>query len=132
MCCRFESGYVWLSRKDLHDLSQGLELSVRDVVDRFCRVVDLGGFKQLSLHERYSNDCVFWTDGACSVYSFRPLQCRTFPFWAHQVVDESTWHEAARHCPGIGIGPLHTHKEIAAEIEKRRLEPPLNADTLSR
>jgi hypothetical protein len=130
ICCRFESGYVWLSRKDLHDLHIGLQLSTEETVERYCRIVDIGGFRQLSLKEQPNRDCIFWQNGACSVYGFRPLQCRTYPFWSHQVEDVESWEAASEHCPGIGIGPVHSREEIAAHIEKRRLEPPLNADTL--
>jgi uncharacterized protein len=131
ICCRFESGYVWLSRKDLYDLKRGLELSAEQTILRYCRIVDIGGFRQLSLEEQPNKDCVFWQNGACSVYEFRPLQCRTYPFWSHQVDDTANWEEASNHCPGIGIGRIHPQAEIAEQIEKRRLEPPLNADTLS-
>lgn len=132
LCCRFDSGYVWLSRADLARLASGLGLSRQDLLDTYCRVVNLGGFKHLSLREQPNNDCVFWRDGACSVYESRPLQCRSFPFWAHQVEDEESWNRAGDHCPGIGAGARHSGREIDEWLERRRLEPPLNAETLER
>jgi Fe-S-cluster containining protein len=131
LCCRFDSGYVWLSRADLKRLQDGLHLSRQDVVDRYCKTVNLGGFKQLSLTEQSNHDCIFWRDGGCSVYGFRPLQCRSYPFWGHQLISRETWDETSRHCPGIGFGPLHTAREITAWLDARRAEPALNADTLS-
>ena len=130
LCCRFDSGFVWLSRADLAALSDGLHSTQPDIISDYCRTVDLGGFRQLSLAEQPNKDCVFWRDGGCSVYGFRPLQCRSFPFWAHQLASEQTWNESARHCPGIGVGPLHGREQIEEWIELRRFQPPLNADTL--
>jgi uncharacterized protein len=130
LCCRFDSGYVWLSRRDLSTLAEGLGLSRDDVVRRYCHVVDIGGFKQLSLREQENMDCVFWRDGACSVYESRPLQCRSFPFWSHQLLDRGSWDRVAEHCPGVNQGRTHSAEEVAEWLEKRRLEPPLNADSV--
>lgn len=130
LCCRFESGYVYLSRADLSTLSSGLGLSLSETVRRYCRIVDIGGFKQLSLAELPNSDCVFWADGGCTIYDHRPLQCRAYPFWAHQVADAESWEGAAADCPGIGIGQLHSRDRIDEWLEARRLAPPLNADTL--
>jgi uncharacterized protein len=130
LCCRFESGFVWLSRNDLSALSTGLGISKDETVRRFCRVVDLAGFRQLSLAEQSNKDCIFWREGSCSVYEFRPLQCRSFPFWSHQLVSEESWRESGKECPGIGVGRLHDREEIERWLEARRLQPPLNADTL--
>ncbi|MFP4113176.1 MAG: YkgJ family cysteine cluster protein [Spirochaetota bacterium] len=132
LCCRFESGYVWLSRADLVRLAEGLEMTSEAVIDRFCRVVDIGGFKQLSLREQQNNDCVFWRDGGCTVYGFRPVQCRSYPFWAHQLADRQAWDRVEQDCPGVNVGRLHSEGEIDELLERRRLEPPLNADSIER
>ena len=132
LCCRFDSGYVWLSRADLNRLAEGLGTTTERVIDRYCRVVDIGGFRHLSLREQRNNDCVFWINGACSVYASRPTQCSTYPFWEHQLSDRQTWGRTAEDCPGIGLGRCHSREEIGRLLEKRRLEPPLNADSLRR
>ncbi len=130
LCCRFDSGYVWLSRADLARLVAVLDLPAKTVIDRYCRIVNIAGFKQLSLQEQENMDCVFWVGGACSVYGFRPLQCRSFPFWSHQLLDREAWERAADHCPGMNAGELHPRAEIDRWLENRRLQPALNADSL--
>jgi hypothetical protein len=132
LCCRFDSGYVWLSRIDLAQLAEGMHLPVSEVVDRYCRIVDIGGFKQLSLREQENNDCVFWRGGGCSVYGHRPLQCRSFPFWQHQLADRRTWERVAESCPGVDIGRRYSREEIDRWLEMRRREPPLHADSVER
>ena len=130
MCCRFDSGYVFLSRADLAALVSGLGKTRAEVVRDHCRIVDLGGFKQLSLAEQPNKDCVFWKDGGCTVYEHRPLQCRSYPFWAHQMATDDAWLQAQAECPGIGVGKRHSEAEIELWLEERRMRPPLNADTL--
>ncbi len=132
LCCRFDSGFVWLSRADLSRLASGLNISVRETISRYCRTVDIGGFKQLSLREQENKDCIFWLNGACSVYGSRPLQCESYPFWAHQLADRETWSETAGSCPGVGLGRLYHAREIESIVENRRVEPPLNADSIDR
>lgn len=105
-------------------------MDMRSIVRSYCRVVDLGGFRQVSLQEKENKDCVFWADGGCTVYNHRPLQCQSYPFWAHQLADERSWSAAAAECPGIGVGPRRSQDEIDEWLARRRQEPPVNADAL--
>lgn len=125
-CCRFDSGYVWLSRSDLDTLCAGLRLPETEVIKRYCRIVDLGIVKRLSLAEQANLDCVFWQNGACSVYRNRPLQCRSFPFWSSYTEDAAGWRSVAEICPGVGVGRLHSRAETDAWLTKRLHEPPLD------
>jgi Fe-S-cluster containining protein len=56
--------------------------------------------------------CIFLdADGQCRVYSVRPLQCRTYPFWPEIVASAAAWRREARRCEGINQGqrvPLAT------------------------
>ena len=128
-CCRIDPGVVLLSQNDLDQLAAYLNLSEREVRERYCRAVDMGGVTQLSLREQANYDCVFWDEGGCSVYEARPLQCRSFPFWPAQLADQESWRRAGEDCPGIGIGPLHSGVEIAYWLTRREAEPLLADDT---
>ena len=129
-CCRFDSGYVWLSERDLERLCAGLGETRDQVIHNYCRAVDMAGFKQLSLDEQENYDCVFWRDGCCSVYDHRPLQCQAFPFWGPYMYSREDWDRLERSCPGVNIGRLHSREEIDAILAERRWEPPINADNL--
>lgn len=53
-----------------------------------------------------NGDCVFLDgDRRCRIYSVRPKQCRTYPFWPELATHEA-WREEARRCEGIGSGPV--------------------------
>jgi Fe-S-cluster containining protein len=71
-----------------------------------------------SLKEYPSGDCVLLNDRTrqCRVYSERPSQCRTWPFWTQNLFSPNTWKAIAATCPGCNRGKLYTLEEI----EERR------------
>ena len=117
-CCRHEPGYVFLSKKDLAALARHKGMSPRRFAAEYCRTVDLGIARRLSLLETPEHDCVFW-DGGCTVYGARPLQCRTYPFWPAVLASPEDWEREGRDCPGIGRGELRTADEIAEALRAR-------------
>ena len=121
-CCRFTPGYVFLSHQDLRRIAQNHKINQEQARERYCRVVDVSGFKRLSLKEKPNLDCIFWADGICTIYEARPLQCQSFPFWSSTLESERTWESAAVMCPGIGKGSVHTKREIESWLRKRRSE----------
>ena len=56
-----------------------------------------------SLRIRRNGDCIFW-DGGCTVYSVRPRQCRTFPFWPENIDSRESWNAVKETCHGAGKG----------------------------
>jgi Fe-S-cluster containining protein len=122
-CCRYESGYVFLSENDMTKLLNHLKMEKNDFMKTYCRWIRQPGNKEfLSLKEKSGKDCIFWDDG-CTVYTGRPLQCVSFPFWADVVVSAKSWAAAASGCPGMNSGKLHTSKKIKEYLEMRTSEP---------
>ena len=62
------------------------------------------------------------TAGA-SVYNFRPLQCRTYPFWRPYLESEDDWNALAMSCPGVNRGKIHPCSEIEEKLSQRLAEP---------
>lgn len=124
-CCRHDPGFVFLSQADLDVLAGTLHLSAIQVIDRYCRWVPIGAVEQLSLLEQPNYDCIFWKDGGCSVYDGRPLQCRTYPFWAAHVESSADWAEEAAECPGIGIGRRYSAEEVRSLVSQRTGRMPI-------
>jgi Fe-S-cluster containining protein len=124
-CCRYESGYVFLSGEDLDILTAALGMARGDFIKTWCRWVPLGEETEyLSLKEKLNDDCIFWKDG-CTVYRSRPLQCRTFPFWDSVVASAGAWERAGRECPGMGRGELYSMARIEDYLRARVSRPPL-------
>jgi Fe-S-cluster containining protein len=114
-CCGGAPGTVRVSDAEIEALARrtGLEPEpFRIVYTRRLR----GG--AVSLRERGDGTCILYDAGrGCSVYSDRPRQCRTWPFWRSVVHSPERWAEEALGCPGIGRGPLHSAARIECALE---------------
>jgi len=122
-CCRYDSGYVYLSENDLEKLIKKLKMDRSKFINTYCRWVSgFDGNKVLSLREKSNKDCVLW-DSCCLVYNARPLQCSTFPFWSSIVSSKKAWEIASSGCPGMNSGILHSEKTIGEHIKMRSSQP---------
>ena len=93
-------------------------------IETYCRwVLQQDGFYYLSLKEKSDYDCILWKNGGCTAYEYRPLQCSAFPFWNILLSDKDMWNAAAKDCPGMGKGRLHSFEEIMDKLEKQKNEP---------
>jgi Fe-S-cluster containining protein len=121
-CCRHDPGYVFLSKKDLDRMLAYFNLEAEAFVKKYCRWVDQGEEKVLSLVEKANFDCIFWDEG-CTIYQARPDQCRTYPFWSGPLSSQEDWKWEKRFCPGIGSGDLHTVQDIRDYLHLRESNP---------
>lgn len=122
-CCTGPPGYV-LFTDDEADAMAGLLGLSRSVFDaRFTHETPEGR----SLTEKrsaFGYDCVFLDrttipgKAVCGVYGARPAQCRTWPFWADNTRSARHWASAARGCPGMNTGELHSPETIRLTIER--------------
>lgn len=130
-CCTGGPGYVWVSEVEIERLAEHLKLSKAEVLKKYCRKVS----GKISLKEHRTEgglyDCVFLTtyvtmqaqpDGStrevtkrgCSIYTVRPLQCRTWPFWDGLLASPEAWQRATRTCPGLDRGKHYPLERIEA------------------
>lgn len=124
-CCRYESGYVFLSKKDLSLLAAECQMEYTDFVETYCRWVPVeAGTERLSLKETSAFDCIFWKEG-CRVYTARPLQCRTFPFWPSVLSSAGSWKIVKSTCPGMSQGRFYSREEIESRLAAQQAEPAL-------
>jgi uncharacterized protein len=98
-CCVGESGYIWLTPKEITAISDYLEQDESYFREGYLNKV---GYK-FSIKERVngeSHECLFFDTEKkrCTIYPVRPTQCRTFPFWDYFKQNPS---EAKEECPGI-------------------------------
>jgi Fe-S-cluster containining protein len=106
-------------------LAAECQMEYTGFVKTYCRWIPAGaGIERLSLKEKSNYDCIFWEDG-CGVYAARPLQCRTFPFWASILDSPESWAMAKSGCPGMDRGRLFPDGEIEALLAARREDPVL-------
>lgn len=91
-----------------------LEIEESEFYKRFAR--KLGNRWSLREYQTQEHgfNCVFLDRDSqpgkalCSIYSVRPTQCRTWPFWPENVSSREIWEAVKRRtpCPGMGCGTL--------------------------
>jgi Fe-S-cluster containining protein len=61
--------------------------------DNFADKVFIKNTKGYALKKKSdSEECVFWNkEGGCSIYQYRPFDCRLFPFDIYKIDGEYTW-----------------------------------------
>jgi uncharacterized protein len=110
-CCTGAPGEVRVSEAEAAALAAHLGLDLADFHERYTRRLPDGS---TGLLETPRFECVFWSrEAGCTVYSVRPRQCRTWPFWRRNLASPAHWAAAARGCPGIGQGGLQDARTIA-------------------
>lgn len=116
-CCSGpDTGYVWANGKEIQTIAAFLKMSTDELKRRYLRRV---GLRYSLIEKQPSKDCVFLTknsiDGkTCQIYSARPKQCRTWPFWKENLSNSRAWDQASSVCPGIDQGQWFDYESIVA------------------
>ena len=109
-CCRGEPGAIYFTPSEGAAISEFLTLSPEAFRRRYTTL----RWGDISIRERENGECLFYcsTSNRCAIYPVRPEQCRSFPFWPSILESKACWDEAARSCPGMNRGDLHSPEEI--------------------
>lgn len=117
-CCTGEPGFVWVSDDDIAAIAAHLAESVEVVRAAFTRKAR----GKRTLREKGNGECVFFETGkGCTIYTVRPPQCRTWPFWESNVETPAAWEHTTRVCPGSGEGELIPAEEITRRVRVIKL-----------
>ena len=97
-CCRV-GGYVWITQEELEEIAEFRKMDLDRFYTEYVRLVQ----GKLSLQERLINGeyicCLFDPiDNKCTIYQYRPQQCKTYPFWEQYKWNPTRIQEA---CPGV-------------------------------
>ena len=118
-CCvsRGSYGFVYLSKKDLIKISKYLNLSINLFKKKYCEYSD--GYLHLK-EININGNCQFLENKKCSIYTARPMQCRTWPFWKENMNIKKWNKEIINFCPGIGKGRLISSSMIQKTINREQ------------
>ena len=110
-CCMHGDGYVWVTEDEIVLLARHLAMTLDDFGRRYLRRVG----SRYAFVDGPGGECVFLRGKSCSVYEYRPSQCRSFPWWPANLESPETWASAAESCEGISdVAPL----VVAAVIDR--------------
>ncbi|MEO5926175.1 MAG: YkgJ family cysteine cluster protein [Bryobacteraceae bacterium] len=100
-CCD-QDGFVYLSESDVTRAAKFVGLRQKAFEEKY--VYRTAHMRRL--RKPRDRQCPFLEDKKCSIHPAKPTQCRTFPFWPELIESRKEWARTAKHCPGIGKGPL--------------------------
>lgn len=111
-CCSGDPGYVWATKEEVTKIAAFLGRTDGKLGKEHVRRVGL----RYSLTEKPGGDCIFLDrangKALCSIYSVRPLQCRTWPFWTENLRTIEAWKRAHQKCPGMDNGKHYSYVQI--------------------
>lgn len=120
-CCLTAGDYyVYLTEAESELIRERLQLSRSWFRRRYLEHLEEG---ERVLASGKDDGCIFLdANGQCRVYSVRPLQCRSYPFWPELTRSARAWNNEARRCEGINRGrviPVATiHRFVNACLEQ--------------
>jgi len=116
-CCTWK-GNVFIDDEDIQKMSSFLHLTENEFTKKYVRFdKDERKFK---LDADKNGDCFFFTkDKKCSIYTVKPKQCSTFPFWPDVLRSKDSWDGYAKFCEGMNHkeGTLVAHFEVKTAIK---------------
>ena len=114
-CCvsRGQFGFVYLTLEERQKMAAHLKISTAKFTREYCKKTS-GVFH---LKDADGPECIFLKDKRCSVYTVRPMQCRTWPFWP-EVRGAKTWAKDTDR-------PVRRSSDGSAHREVRRGRNPL-------
>lgn len=112
-CCTGEPGTVYVAQDEIVSIAEFLNIKVAQVKKDY-----LYPFRDsYSIKELMDGSCVFYKNNGCLIYSVRPRQCKTYPFWLKNLRNQNKWLEVAKECPGVGKGRVYSLEEILRIID---------------
>lgn len=117
-CCTGEPGFVWVTDEEIAAIAKYRNEPVEEVRQLYSR----RSKGRRTLKEKANGDCVFFERGeGCTIYSVRPPQCRTWPFWESNLATPEDWDRTESICPGSGEGELIPSDEITRRMKVIRM-----------
>jgi len=119
-CCHGnpESHYVAASGAEIERIRRHLGIGQNWLRRRYLERI---GPQEFGIRILPEGKCSFLgADGKCSIYSLRPLQCRTYPFWPEIVMHAKDWQREAKKCEGINRGNVVPVDKIKQALLKHQ------------
>jgi len=115
-CCTGSKDYhVYLDEAQANKIQLFLGIGARWFKYRYLATDE----NSLVLQSRDDGRCILLgKNGCCRVYSVRPVQCATYPFWPEVIKTSSAWRKEAKRCEGIDCGDAVSVEKIEAALKQ--------------
>lgn len=125
-CCRGAAGYVWISLEEIQEQAHFLHLPLEEFVFRYVRKIgNRYSLREVKIGSEYH--CVFLDDKTCTLYSKRPMQCRTFPWWPQNIKTAEAWENLSTSCEGVNRNGAPSISALTIDKERDSYELYLNS-----
>ncbi len=116
-CCTGAPGYVWFTPAEGQAMANYLKLEETEFYRLHAHRVSGKWTLNEQKNAKGQYDCVFLKrddvgKAGCGLYSERPMQCRTWPFWPENLTRPESWERAGKDCPGLNKGNLYPIEDI--------------------
>ena len=109
-CCGGAPGTVRITDAEIPTLAEHLQMTDETFRSVYTRRI---GDHDISLKEKSNHECIFYDKSkGCTIYQYRPRQCRTWPFWRSVMKSPASWAKEGTDCPGMNRGALHNRTTI--------------------
>jgi hypothetical protein len=107
---------VWFTDEEAVVMAAFIKMDVVAFREHFATVL-MGNWSLKELKRDGKYDCIFLDrddqgKALCGIYSVRPKQCRTWPFWSENLTSEKEWQHAKQNCPGMNEGNFFPSDQI--------------------
>lgn len=123
-CCTGSPGYVWVNPEEVERMAQLLKIDISAFKEKYLR---REGDRYSLKEDPHSYACVFLDGKNCRIYSERPTQCRTYPWWPQILQSSHSWEREAEYCEGIQHAEAETveHSKIREQLNTHKLHSPM-------
>lgn len=119
-CCQNE-GDTWFTIHEFYRLVSSLGLPVEDVLDIYVSdiVAHWVKMKHRVCIDTGVEQCIFLDSSSgnkkCSIYEYRPIHCKTYPFWPTIVSTSTTWLNEGQVFSNYynGTNAIHSHEAVS-------------------
>jgi len=114
VCCGGPGeGYIWVTKAEIKIIADFLKMTPQELRRKFLKRI---GLRTTIIEHPKTKDCIFLQEvgsgKTCMIHAVRPSQCRSWPFWASNLVSPNSWNKVAQKCSGINRGRLYSFEEI--------------------
>lgn len=137
-CCTGPPGAVWFDEGEGERMAEALGMDYDAFLKRYARRIN-GKRSLKESRTRHGHDCILLDretspgKALCRVYTARPTQCRTWPFWEENLESREDWDrvKASTPCPGMDSGDDGAFIPVAkvlARLEEQKQATRRDAD----